>query len=222
MTHICGARRRYGRGICQKPTPEGKRCRMHGGAPGSGIVTPEGFARCQAAKVVWLRANKKIPPWMHSMGGKARAATALRGAHLGGAFLPGSKPKQQAGPSRDKLVEKALERIRGVMTKIADDQAAGALPAVADKAWPIQTPGERLVTLTLQALDKWQRVLDPIIDPLQAAQHPPQMRLLQLQLETAGKVMAAQIRIGDQSLRRQEQDQFGELLDALEKTRSEM
>src|SRR5258707_12640039 len=97
MTHICGARRRYGRGICQKPTPEGKRCRMHGGAPGSGIVTPEGFARCQAAKVEWLRANKKIPPWMHSMGGKARAATALRGAHLGGAFLPGSKPKQQAG-----------------------------------------------------------------------------------------------------------------------------
>src|SRR5258705_397291 len=122
MSHICGARRRYGRGICQIRTPEGKRCRLHGGAPGSGIVTPEGFARCQAAKVIWLRANKKFPPGAHSKGGKARAATALRGAHRGGAFLPGSKPK---GPSRDKLIEKALERIRSVMGKIADDQAAG-------------------------------------------------------------------------------------------------
>src|SRR5258707_10877111 len=123
---------------------------------------------------------------MHSMGAKARAATALRGAHLGGDFLPGSKPKQQAGPSRDKLVEKALERIRGVMTKIADDQAAGALPAVAHKAWPIHTPGERPLPLTPPALDKGQKSLDPIIEPPQAAQHPPPKPPPPLQPETAG------------------------------------
>src|SRR5258707_10156557 len=113
---------------------------------------------------------------MHSMGAKARAATALRGAHLGGDFLPGSKPKQQAGPSRDKLVEKALERIRGVMTKIADDQAAGALPAVGDKGWAIPTPGERLRPFTPPAPAKGAKSLDPDIKPPPAAPHPPPIR----------------------------------------------
>jgi hypothetical protein len=223
---LCGARRKGGRGFCQQPPVPGKmRCFYHGGAPGAGSRKGEDrplrALRSQIGYALWKAENPELclahRAKARLIGGRNRASRATRDDK--GRFLPNSRPRARY----DAIVEKALQRIAHVVAEIEGEQKNGNLPAPGSKPWEAQSRGERMVSLTVLALEKWRGVLEPIIDPIETASSPPpRMKLLQLQLDTARSIMTAQIRLGDHVLGRQEPDRSAEFLTELEKTREEM
>lgn len=54
---LCGASRSHGRGTCKAPAMSNGRCRKHGGLS-TGPTSPEGRARCAAAKTKHGRRSK--------------------------------------------------------------------------------------------------------------------------------------------------------------------
>src|SRR5690242_12302237 len=156
MPLLCGARRKRGRGFCRGwAVPGSRRCRFHGGAPGSGRHLTEDAAHSVSLGKA-RAAVRRRPAAGAQAGGRANAATAARAAN--GRFV--AKPKPATPRVRVKVVAKALTRVKRAMSEREYDRRDGTLPAIADKPWSEMTKAERLSTATDLALGIAKEILE--------------------------------------------------------------
>ena len=179
MKRLCGAqlRRKPGK-RCQKPAITGRtRCRLHGGAPGSGVfkIDLAELAKATAAAAASHPHRQNPRP-----GGLARSESAARGPD--GRFLPGKKPK------RDKLVTKALSAIRvELMPKKTGSAVAKTQP---QKLWDEMSDSEQMTANSRSALAKIKAVLELEINPENA-------RLTRIITNAALQTIATKVRIDE-------------------------